>query len=423
MRWWLLLSVVVLPAIADDRVSIVFDRITLSELVRLTYSEIAREPYVLTPEAIRADEQVSITLHDVDKRVAVGQVLALLQGAGFEVVKRAGVHWVRKSAPEAVTELVYQPRYRSVSYLVDAMAPLFPVGSFTMQRGIAGPSQGMSSGGVEHGPEAGQTRGAARPAARPVDSGTSAYSRIDREPPDVVVFRGSSRDIERLEKLVSQLDTVTPELLVKAVVFEVSTDDNEQSAFGLAVSVLGGKLGFNVGGVAGDATAVLRTTPLHVVVSALASDRRFRVVSSPQLRVKSGASAKLVVGSETPVLGAAQVDRNGNPVQSVEYKPAGVIFDLRPQVRQDVADLQISQQISNFIPTTTGVNNSPTLVKRELSTSVGVRDDETLVLGGLDEETSTSERSGVPWLPSLFDSTAKRRNRSEVLLILQATRI
>lgn len=147
------------------------------------------------------------------------------------------------------------------------------------------------------------------------------------------------------------------------------------------------------------------------------------VTSIAQLRVKSGEQARLTVDTETPILGAAQVDRNGNPVQSVEYRPSGVILDLRPDIREDVADLKVTQQISNFIPTTNGVNNSPTLIKRELMTSVGVKSDDVLVLGGLDEDKRSDDRKGIPWLPAWLGSSGKTQSKTEVLLILQATRI
>lgn len=119
----------------------------------------------------------------------------------------------------------------------------------------------------------------------------------------------------------------------------------------------------------------------------------------------------------------AQMDKNGNPVQSIDYRPAGVILDLKPQIREDVAELAISQQISNFIPTTMGVNASPTLIKRELSTSVGIKPDEILFLGGLDENKTTDETSCASFLPTWLRSTLASQSRTEVLLILQAQRI
>lgn len=406
---------------ADDRVSLFLDDVRLPDLVKLVYGEVVRAPFVMTADALKADARVSLSLRDADKTAVVHHLESLLQGAGYMATKRAGVVWVdaRPEQKEEEGEFVYRPRNRSVSYLLDLLAPFFKPGAFAQQRALANPQQSAVS-------PAGVGVQAAKPQQQPQqvkDTGTSVYSMMDKAP-DVLVFRGADKDRARLVSLLDQLDTATPELLVKAVVYEVTTDGTQKSALSLAFDLLGSKLGVKLGqAVPGDFSAVFKNASIEVVFDALNSDRRFKTVSSPTLRVQSGASARIVVGNETPVLGNAQIDRNGNPVQSVEYRPSGVILDLKPQVREGVADLQISQQISDFIATTTGVNGSPTLLKRELSTQVGIRPDDVLVIGGLDQDSSTQEGAGLPFLPDWLSSSSRKTNKSEVLMILQAQRI
>lgn len=402
------------PALAADRVSLVFERVALVELARIAYGELQRVPFVLTSEALAAQEVVTVDLRNVERAQAIAEVSGLLEGAGFVAHKRSGVVWIGKPKADDEMEMLYRPRHRSATYLTDLLAPLFKPGSFGQQRAVQNSYPAMP---VQYG------KGQPVALPMPVDSGTSAYSLIDKAP-DVVIFKGTAKDHQRLAGILGQLDTPTPELLVKAVVFEVSTEDKEQSALALAVRLAGGKLGLSIGkAAAGDYSIVFKGTSLDLVATALSSDRRFRVVSSPTLRVRSGSNAKLTVGSETPVLGQAQIDRNGNPIQSVEYRPSGVILDLKPSVREEVAELQINQQISNFIPTTTGVSGSPTLIKRELSTSVGVGTNEILVLGGLDEEKSSEDQTSLSFLPRFLRASGSEKSRSEVLLLLQAERI
>ncbi|WP_161492334.1 type II and III secretion system protein [Pseudomonas frederiksbergensis] len=102
--------------------------------------------------------------------------------------------------------------------------------------------------------------------------------------------------------------------------------------------------------------------------------------------MRSGKEATINVGAEVPVLGALSYPQGaGQAVQSVEYRNSGVIFTITPQVRQAVVDLTIDQ-LSNFVQTTTGVNGSPTLTKRQLTTNVQMRNAEVVILGGLTEE-------------------------------------
>ena len=107
-------------------------------------------------------------------------------------------------------------------------------------------------------------------------------------------------------------------------------------------------------------------------------------------------------------------------MQSVEYRSSDVILDIRPVVKEGIIDLDITQQLSNFVKTTTGVNNSPTLTKRELKTKVGMQDGDVIVLGGLTESKDTNTRDGLSFLPRFLHTTGYEQYSSEILLVLQA---
>lgn len=86
-----------------------------------------------------------------------------------------------------------------------------------------------------------------------------------------------------------------------------------------------------------------------------------------------------------------------------------IIFDLSPQVFKDAFRLTLPQQASSFARTDTGVNNSPTLLKREANTDMDVFGDEVAVIGGLvDTSQSTSDSAD--------------QAGSELLVRLQVTR-
>ncbi|MEI8401941.1 MAG: type II secretory pathway, component PulD [Alcaligenaceae bacterium] len=401
---------------SEGNVSVVFTDVDLMQLARVVFGEIAHDQVIFTRDAVQARDQVSLSLRNMSREAVVSEVRELLRHSGYSSDKRGSVVWIDKLKAVEDGEFIYKPHYRAVTYLVDLLSPLFKGGSFTLQRGLgsAQPQQIQQQQGMQ-GIQSQQP---------PIDSGTSVYSMMDKSP-DVLVFKGSQKDIKRLLSLLPQIDSGAAELLVKAVIFEVSTSSNDRSALGLAASLLGGKLGVNIGSnvAAGDYSAVFKSASLQVVFDVLSTDSRFKVVSTPTLRVKSGSSARLTVGNETPVLGAIQYDSTGKSVQSIEYRPSGVILDLKPQIREDVAELQIDSQISNFIPTTNGVNTSPTLIKRQLSTSVGVHADEVLVLGGLDQDQNTDDKIGPAFLPEWLRPGGHQKSKSEVLLILQAQRI
>jgi type II secretory pathway component GspD/PulD (secretin) len=124
------------------------------------------------------------------------------------------------------------------------------------------------------------------------------------------------------------------------------------------------------------------------------------------------------------VLGAVSFPGNGQaPVQSVEYRSSGVIFELQPQVHDAVVDLNVLQQVSNFAATETGVNNSPTLIKREVKTALTLADGDVVVLGGLAENKESAGRNGLSFVPAWMRSKSSESSKTEILLILQLTKI
>ncbi len=158
--------------------------------------------------------------------------------------------------------------------------------------------------------------------------------------------------------------------------------------------------------------------------SALAKDTRFQVINSPNLRIRSGAKGRLTVGQKVPILKSVSYPRGGGePVQSVEYHSSGVIFELAPTVRGKAIDLHVMQQISDFVKTTTGVNNSPTLNTREVSTEISLRDGDVILMGGLTTNKTTANRSGLSFLPRFLDSETDAESKTEILLMLQVERV
>jgi len=130
-----------------------------------------------------------------------------------------------------------------------------------------------------------------------------------------------------------------------------------------------------------------------------------------------------VLLNPTDFFAAAYPSNSQQPVQSVEYRPSGVIFELTPQVRDSAVDVSLVQQVSNFVNTTTGVNNSPTLIKRELKTYVSLADGDVIVIGGMTETKDSGGTSGLPFFPAFMQSKTNSNSRSEIILVLQLTRI
>ena len=400
--------------------SIDLDGITVKELAALLYGEILRVQYVVDQSVIDKADTVRVHLNG-EPAVLSKSIRQIFSDAGIEVRERGGVTFLTtaKAGAEPEKEFsIYRPKWRSVSYLQSIVNKIIPG---VTEASASVPVTGLQAS--EQKPVVKDSSSSAPKTAQTSQTVSRGFSSSEAGV-DVVLLEGRLRDVEKAQKLLESLDVPGKEVLVKAVVYEVTTEKTDRSAIKVAADLLSGKIGVSLGeATAGNWSAVLKTGGISVIMDALSKDSRFKVVTSPSLRVIDGASSSLTVGSDTPVLGQATLDRNGNPVQSVDYKSSGVILNLKPEIRESAIDLRINQQISNFIQTTTGVNNSPTLVKREMETTVSIRDDDVIVIGGLDEEKTTDSRTGLSFLPDWFSGRGSTNNKTEILLILEAKRI
>jgi general secretion pathway protein D len=112
-------------------------------------------------------------------------------------------------------------------------------------------------------------------------------------------------------------------------------------------------------------------------------------------------------------------------VNSVAMRDTGVILEVTPRVNKNgLVQLDISQELSNSIPTTTSNIDSPTIQERRFSSTVVVKNGDTVALGGLITENVTKSRSGVPYLSKvpllggLFRDTHDTKTRTELILLI-----
>lgn len=82
-----------------------------------------------------------------------------------------------------------------------------------------------------------------------------------------------------------------------------------------------------------------------------------------------------------------------------------------------------TQQVSSFVKTDTGLNDTPTMIKREARTDVDLKDGEVFIVGGLVDSNDSSSRSGLPFLPRMFDSKSASTGSSELLVLLQVNKL
>ena len=168
-----------------------------------------------------------------------------------------------------------------------------------------------------------------------------------------------------------------------------------------------------------------------VVLNAMAGKNKLKVLSSPHIMTTDNREAHIKVGSEVPIITTQQeavgvtTGSNTNILQNIQYRDTGVILTVLPQVNSEgLVNLQISQEVSQVATATTGGIASPTFSTRESETTVVVQSGETIVIGGIIDDTVDRSRTGVPFVMDipvvgrLFRVDTDRVRRTELIVLL-----
>lgn len=393
-----------LPSKPAASVTMIFDRLPVGDFIKLYYTQIQKSAFVLDPKAAASDAVFTLSLEHMPPVQQRAMFLDAMRTAGFVVERRGAVDFIRLLAdqekPLADQVFIYHPKYRDANYLADLVGGLFSTGHFVQNRPA---------------PRTGEAPKAAN------DKGDSPLN-LQSRPTDVLVFNGTTEEVGKLKSYLTSLDTPAKQVRVRAVVYEVSGGKNEGFNLGAAIRGASQKLSLSLGvvdaAVAGSSVFRIKSTALDVLAELFATDSRFNVVTRPDVLASNGQLTRFQSGENVPVLGQVSYDSKGNPVQSVDYKPSGIMIEARPQIRGEVVNLQLNQEVSNFVPTKTGVNNSPTLMTRNLTTTFDAKPGDVYVIGGLKTQKETQDRTFFPFTVWALNDT-KQVADGEIVVLVQ----
>ncbi len=257
---------------------------------------------------------------------------------------------------------------------------------------------------------------------------------IADESNNALVVLATPSDFRMVEAALVKLDIPPLQVLIEATVAEIGLTEGlrygvqwffkeASSSFTLSEFETGA-----VDSIFPGFSYVLSATDIRVVLNALDEVTDVNVVSSPQLMVLDNRTARLQVGDQVPVVTqqAQSVTDEGTPlVNTVEQRDTGVILSVTPRVNAGgLVIMDIEQEISDVIETTTSGIDSPTIQTRKITSSIAVQSGETVALGGLIRDRNVKTKVGlpilhrIPILGALFGSTEDSVTRTELLVLL-----
>jgi general secretion pathway protein D len=295
-----------------------------------------------------------------------------------------------------------------------------------------------------------------------------------------LVIQASPEGYQALLRVIEQLDIARPQVLVEALIMEVTVGDGQELGFNIVTRLLGGDSniaarsitdsasgGFlnessdtdedsgSLGNVASQIAPLLTglgtggflarfvlkdgdNDVMRAVLRAAATDNSVNVLSAPHILTSDNEEAEILVGDNIPIItsrvqsaGTVAVDASNLATSvNVERQDIGVTLRVTPQITEgETMRLDIFQEITalnSALQQGVGDPNQvgPALSNRRIENSVVVQDGETVVIGGLISDDYTDTVNKVPWLGDIpvlgwiFKSTSTTLTKRNLLVFL-----
>ena len=257
-----------------------------------------------------------------------------------------------------------------------------------------------------------------------------------------------------IKEMVKQLDRPTPQVLINCVFLEatyskgldlgvegtykhtisgssidaINTPDKKQN---LAATIFGA--------AATGGAYTLIGKDLNVTLSALAQAGKTEILSRPSVLARNNQQATITIGQQVPLISGVTYDNFGNQRNAVTYQDVGIILKVTPFITSEgFVEMVVAPQISSVSDSTVNINGgngsnnnnivtAPIINIRSADTVVITPDGQTVVIGGLMQNTKVKTESKVPLLGDipllgyLFKRTIANDAKTELLIFLTPT--
>jgi general secretion pathway protein D len=281
---------------------------------------------------------------------------------------------------------------------------------------------------------------------------------------NTLIITANRDDYRIVEEVIRKLDVPRPMVYIEALIMEVSVNKNfnigvewrglrdigNSSLSGLGPSATGlGMAGFTGGsslipqlntatgavsmpagfsmGVIGAGIQIGSVVfpNIGAVLQAYRKDSDVSILSTPQLLTLNNEDAEINVGKNVPYITRSDTSATvpGNVYgQSYEYKDVGIVLKITPNINEErFVRLKIDQQVTKLTGEQT---TTPTTLKRTAKTTVVIKDKETVVIGGLiDDSTDITTYQipclgELPFLGWLFKTRGSGREKSNLFVFI-----
>jgi len=235
-----------------------------------------------------------------------------------------------------------------------------------------------------------------------------------------IVIRGEADDIKEAQKIIDSLDRKIPQILIEGKIVEVS--QSGLSDIGIIWGKEQGSFKFSIDKSTG---GISQSDDILGTINALIASGKAKILANPKIAALDGKEAEINIGSRIPY--AVPAGTTSTSTQwTIQYIDAGVNLKILPNVASDGTIVStIKPEVSNVSEwRTTSAGEFPVISTRNASVTVRIKDGETLVIGGLINESDRENTSGIPglsempFLGGLFQRKVTERTKTDVIFLI-----
>ncbi len=301
------------------------------------------------------------------------------------------------------------------------------------------PSMG---GKVPQGTPTTKSGGASRSAA------TNVFVKAD-ESQNALVMIADPETLQEMEKIVRQLDVPRAQVLLEAVIVEISggiddalgiqwgIDGTNTLRTGSSSGADGAEKVYGRSSITGNILSnssialgqlALRAENFGVLVGALSSKSNNNILSTPSMLTLDNQEAEFLVGKNVPIKTGEQANQGGNLITTNDRKDVGIKLKITPHINEgNSLRLDLEQEISSLDTNVIKGINDIVFNNRTIKTAVLVDDGQTIVIGGLIDHSRSEAKKKVPLLGdipilgTLFQYEEDNNQKRNLMLFIRPT--
>ena len=269
------------------------------------------------------------------------------------------------------------------------------------------------------------------------DSGQTPRIVADKDTNSLIINAPEAMRV-RIQKILDEIDHEPAQIFIEASILEVTL--NKDFNYGVDWSRVSDHGKLQVSSFSSSNTAFAPTAPgfsvnyvgtnISVAIDALSSQSKVKIVSAPKITTVENSPATLEVGDQVPIVtqsAQSTVTTSAALINTIDYRDTGVSLRVTPRITSENRILlDVDQEVSSVAKTVTSGIDSPTISQRKMTSELIVPEGTVVALGGLISSSDSLSDNGVPGLKDipglgvLFKGQTRSRDRTELIVLLQA---